>query len=143
MTHYSLFRRSLPEHKALEPYGAPIFLRRADCAHRWAYLHTIRALAAIDGEGRFAETGAAHWQSAIFGVGFDEFVYDIVRPTTSVLNGIIPKPSACLGGEFKTFEEQVVSVVEQYLELRERTTLSPYVEGLPSGAYGRASERMR
>ncbi|KAG6240616.1 hypothetical protein E4U24_006414 [Claviceps purpurea] len=73
----------------------------------------------FDGEGRFAETGAVHWQSAIFGVGFDEFVYDI------------------------TFEEQVVSVVEQYLELRERTTLSTYVEGLPSGAYGRASERMR
>ncbi|KAG6056195.1 hypothetical protein E4U32_005848 [Claviceps aff. humidiphila group G2b] len=64
--------------------------------------------------------------------------YDIVRPTTSVLNVDNSKAKRLLGREFKTFEEQVVSVVEQYLELRERTTSSQYVEKLPSGEYGRA-----
>lgn len=64
--------------------------------------------------------------------------YDIVRPTTSVLNVDNSKAKRLLGREFKTFEEQVVSVVEQYLELRERTTSSQYMEKLPSGEYVRA-----
>ncbi|KAG6266169.1 hypothetical protein E4U47_005961 [Claviceps purpurea] len=119
-----------------------------------AELH-VRALDApltMESETFIAAAGPMNWSDCFdivkrrFPKEYAEGVfpfYDIVRPTTSVLNVDNSKAKRLLGREFKTFEEQVVSVVEQYLELRERTTLSRNVEGLPSGAYGRASERMR
>ncbi|KAG6142048.1 hypothetical protein E4U38_006109 [Claviceps purpurea] len=43
---------------------------------------------------------------------------DILRPSTSAVNVDNSKAKRLLGREFKTYEEQVVSVVEHYLELR-------------------------
>ncbi|KAG6090366.1 hypothetical protein E4U30_008179 [Claviceps sp. LM220 group G6] len=43
---------------------------------------------------------------------------DILRPSTSAVNVDNAKAKRLLGREFKTYEEQVVSVVEHYLELR-------------------------
>ncbi|KAG6056194.1 hypothetical protein E4U32_005847 [Claviceps aff. humidiphila group G2b] len=50
------------------------------------------------------------------------FPFDgILRPSTSAVNVDNSKAKRLLGREFKTYEEQVVSVVEHYLELRGQT----------------------
>ncbi|KAG5956257.1 hypothetical protein E4U58_006688 [Claviceps cyperi] len=46
---------------------------------------------------------------------------DILRPSTSAVNVDNSKAKRLLGREFKTYEEQVVSVVEHYLELRRQS----------------------
>ncbi|KAG6240617.1 hypothetical protein E4U24_006415 [Claviceps purpurea] len=43
---------------------------------------------------------------------------DVLRPSTSAVNVDNSKAKRLLGREFKTYEEQVISVVEHYLELR-------------------------
>ncbi|KAG6108402.1 hypothetical protein E4U14_003680 [Claviceps sp. LM454 group G7] len=112
------------------------------------HVRALDALLTTENETFIAAAGPMNWSDCFdivkrrfpkeYAQGVFPF-YDIVRPTTTVLNVDNSKAKRLLGREFKTFEEQVVSVVEQYLELRERTTLSQYVEGLPSSAYCRAS----
>ncbi|KAG5953462.1 hypothetical protein E4U58_000392 [Claviceps cyperi] len=95
------------------------------------HVRALDALLTMETETFIAAAGPMNWSNC-FDIVKGRFpkehaegvfpFYDIVRPTTSVLNVDNSKAKRLLGRKFKTFEEPVVSVVEQYLHLREQTT---------------------